>query len=346
MKNIARTIIILVIIFATYSVFIKFGEHPPLEMKKKEDLQIAHEESNEAEDLNVPESGILSFIGKPAEDVKAALGDPNRIDSSAYDYDWWIYNANLNQYLQIGIENDRVVSVYGIGSEVNVSPFTLGQPLAEVFKIAPVSPSLEMEAHGNSYRFEFSEEDMNTRPSVKMGDVYIQLYIDKFDGTLSSIRALDRDTFIKQRPYEVVYRGELLSAQDVTPEKWQEIERGSEQQILDITNVIRMRHGIQALAWDEQASHVAFGHSRDMKENQYFSHESPTEGRLSDRLEKGNVSFRLAGENIAAHYIDGIAATEGWLNSQGHREALLNDEFTSLGVGVNGLFYTQNFIKK
>ncbi|MEK1830243.1 CAP domain-containing protein [Priestia megaterium] len=52
----------------------------------------------------------------------------------------------------------------------------------------------------------------------------------------------------------------------------------------------------------------------------------------------------MAGENIASNYQDGIAAVEGWLNSEGHRKALLNKEFTRLGVGVYEKYYTQNFI--
>lgn len=86
-------------------------------------------------------------------------------------------------------------------------------------------------------------------------------------------------------------------------------------------------------------------HSNDMKENEYFSHESPTNGSLADRLKAEDVAYQMAGENIAAQYIDGIAAMEGWLNSKGHRDTLLNPDFTRLGVGVNEVYYTQNFIR-
>ncbi|BBP89067.1 hypothetical protein BsIDN1_26850 [Bacillus safensis] len=75
-------------------------------------------------------------------------------------------------------------------------------------------------------------------------------------------------------------------------------------------------------------------HSEDMKENHYFSHESKKYGTLKDRLERGEVGFQLAGENIAYNYVDGPAAVEGWLNSEGHRKALLNKDYTHLGVGV------------
>ena len=58
-------------------------------------------------------------------------------------------------------------------------------------------------------------------------------------------------------------------------------------------------------------------------------------------MQRGKVGFQLAGENIAAQHSDGVAALQGWLNSEGHRKNLLNEQFTGLGVG-----YTISFIHK
>ncbi|PMC38672.1 hypothetical protein CJ195_07545 [Bacillus sp. UMB0899] len=351
MKIIIRTIIIFVIIFLSYTLFIYYGQYTPKEQHEEENVQISNEEltNSEEDHLNVekesvPSEGVLSLMEKSSEEITAILGEPDRIDPSAYDYDWWIYEKSENEYIQIGVLNQRVVSVYAIGSEVDVKPFQIGQSVQEVFKIKPVTSTLTLEYEGNSYRFELSEEDINTRPTIKIGDLYVQLYIDKFDGILSSIRVLDAETFIKQRSYEVTYRGNLIKPQEIPEEKWERIESGAEQQILSITNMLRNRHGLEKVKWDENTSEVAFLHSKDMKENNYFSHESPTEGSLVNRLSKQDINYQMAGENIAAQYVDGIAASEGWLNSKGHRETLLNKEFTHLGVGVDGLYYTQNFI--
>ena len=56
-------------------------------------------------------------------------------------------------------------------------------------------------------------------------------------------------------------------------------------------------------------------------------------------MQRGKVGFQLAGENIAAQHSDGVAALQGWLNSEGHRKNLLNEQFT-------GLEYTISFIHK
>lgn len=67
---------------------------------------------------------------------------------------------------------------------------------------------------------------------------------------------------------------------------------------------------------------------------------------LKERLASEEVYYLAAGENIAAQYPDAPAAMQGWLNSKGHREALLEDDYTHLGVGVYHFYYTQNFLQK
>lgn len=341
LSSILKTIFLLLIIFITYILFIQYGNYEPIK-QIDENEQIANESN---EELNMPDSGVLSFVGKSSSEILETLGEPARKDPSSYDYEWWIYNQNDQQYLQVGVLDEKVVTVYAIGPEVNVKPYKLGQPVGEVFKTNSISSSISIDFDGNSYRFEMSEEDMNTRPIVKMGNVYVQLYLDKFDGELSSIRALNEETLVKQRPYEVVYRGELIQPKQLNAEEWKAVEKGAENQILDLTNIIRSRHDVPPVEWDQMTSEVAFSHSNDMLSNTYFSHESPTAGSLADRLKEGDVAYQMAGENIAAQYIDGIAAVEGWLNSKGHRDTLLNPDFTRLGVGVNELYYTQNFIR-
>jgi uncharacterized protein YkwD len=187
---------------------------------------------------------------------------------------------------------------------------------------------------------------LNIRPLVEVGDIYAQLSIDKFSGTLFSVRFFDKETLIAQRPYELIYKGKLIQAKEPDEEQWTAIEKGSERQIFDLTNIIRKRSGLDPLQWDEHVSEVAYKHSRDMNENDYFAHESPKHGDLSRRLAKGNVEFSAAGENIAAEYMDGPAAFEGWLNSENHRKTMLNEDFNRIGVGVYKKNYTQNFVRE
>lgn len=293
-----------------------------------------------------PKQGLALFIGNDISSLEKEFGKPVRIDESLYGYQWYIFNQDNKHYVQVGVEDQQIVTIYAIGENLDVAPFEIGQPVEEIFNTQFIDTNISIDLNGNSYRFELNDTDLNLRPIVQLGDVYVQLYIDKFTGNLSSVRFLNATTLIKQRPYELSYRGQLIEPPVPDENKMKLIESGTEHEIFDITNVLRIRHKLKPLKWDELTAEVAFGHSRDMSENNDFSHTSKKFGDLSNRLKTAKVAYQSAGENIAANYTDGPAVVEGWLNSKGHRDALLNKDFTHLGVGVYQKYYTQNFIQK
>ena len=296
--------------------------------------------------LGKPNEGLALLIGQDVTMLEKEWGTPERIDESMYGYQWYIYNQNYNRYLQVGVENNQVVTIFAIGETLDVAPFEIGQPVEEIFNTHFFDTNINLEVNGNSYRFELNDTDLNLRPMVKLGDIYVQLYIDKFTGNLSSVRFLNAETLIKQRPYELVYRGDLIKADEPGEDAWKLIENGMAQEIFDITNVLRVKNKLKPLIWDDMTAEVAYGHSKDMAENNDFSHTSKKFGDLTNRLKTAKVTYLTAGENIAANYTDGPAVVEGWLNSKGHRESLLNNDYSHLGVGVYQKYYTQNFIQK
>lgn len=296
-------------------------------------------------ELNRPTEGLSTLIGKQVDVLVSSYGEPNRKDFSSYGYEWWIYD-DVKGYMQVGVENGKIVTLYAIGEKVNIAPFKIGQSVEDLFSKVIFDAGVNFTYEDTQYRFEMSEDEMNTRPLVKMGDIYVQLLIDKFTGELSSVRFFNEKTLVAQRPYELVYRGELLENEPLSDDSWRMIEEGSKQQIFDITNIMRKRYHVKPLKWDEATAEVAFLHSKDMYDSNTFSHNSKQFGELSDRLKRANIQYQLAGENIAANYMDAPAVMEGWLNSEGHRDSLLNDKYTHIGVGVFHKHYTQDFIQK
>lgn len=346
-------IFLLAAIFFVIGVFFNIGQNDDLHsilIGKKENStyeeKLKSNHVNDKKDHVKTEEGLAATIGKKVKEIKKKYGEPARIDPSAYGYDWWIYNQKADHYFQLAVENGKVVSAYGIGEQVNVAPFKIGQSIDEIYSSLYAETSIDIEANGSTYRFELSEEDLNMRPIIDLGDKYAQLYLDKFTGTLSSVRFLNDTILLKHKPYELTYRGKLMPEEVLSDKEWAKIESGNEHQIFEISNIMRKRFHVEALQWDEPTAKVAYLHSLDMADAHYFSHVSKTKGDLADRLEAGNILYHSAGENIAANYVDAIAVMEGWLNSKGHREVLLNDSFTYLGVGVYEKYYTQDYISK
>ncbi|SFJ60713.1 spore coat assembly protein SafA/uncharacterized protein, YkwD family [Halobacillus dabanensis] len=122
-----------------------------------------------------------------------------------------------------------------------------------------------------------------------------------------------------------------------------------ERQVIDLTNQERAKNGLPALKANWQLSRVARYKSRDMANNNYFSHQSPTYGSPFDMMRDFNVSYRRAAENIAAGQRTPEEVVDGWMNSPGHRKNILDPNLNQIGVGYAeggsyGVYWTQMFI--
>jgi len=121
-----------------------------------------------------------------------------------------------------------------------------------------------------------------------------------------------------------------------------------ESKILQLVNTERAKTGAKALVSSGECTKLARMKSKDMVDNNYFSHQSPTHGSPFDMLKSNKVNYMYAGENIAMDQ-SADAAFKAWMNSEGHKKNILNPNFTELGVGIapkgNGSYiYTQLFI--
>ncbi|MBA2176273.1 hypothetical protein H0266_15350 [Halobacillus locisalis] len=121
-----------------------------------------------------------------------------------------------------------------------------------------------------------------------------------------------------------------------------------EKEVVELTNVEREKQGLAPLKLDTELSAVAKDKSLDMQNNGYFSHTSPTYGSPFDMMESYGIDYRTAGENIAMGQTSPEQVVNGWMNSEGHRENIMNPNFTHIGVGhaEGGNYWTQMFIGK
>lgn len=301
------------------------------------------------EELQVPKPSIdlIHLIGKDISEVVDFFGTNYETGPSPFDYEWLIFYENDSQYVQVGHDNSKVVTMFIIGEKLIKGDFTIGDKYAQVTSQIPIENEIVVRNRTGEYQFELTNDDQRQRPLVKLSnDVYAQLYFDRFTETLVAVRLLDEETLLKHRPYRMIYRGDLKKYTVSNHTHLTEINRMNEKQIFYVTNVIRNQYGKSKLSWSQKVANVAFQHSQDMKQNEYFDHVSPVFGDLKNRLKNGNIAYYLAGENIASGYPDGADAVIGWLNSKDHRKTLLDNEFTHIGVGVFDQYYTQNFISK
>lgn len=123
-----------------------------------------------------------------------------------------------------------------------------------------------------------------------------------------------------------------------------------EKEVFNLINKQRTDNGLQALKVDEEVQRVARIKAEDMVNNNYFSHTSPTYGSPFDMLKSFKISYKTAGENIAANSSNSGAVTS-WMNSSGHKANILNSNYNYTGIGVvsstkYGKMFVQLFIGK
>ncbi|WP_331275778.1 MULTISPECIES: CAP domain-containing protein [Bacillaceae] len=118
------------------------------------------------------------------------------------------------------------------------------------------------------------------------------------------------------------------------------------QQVIDLTNAERRKNGLPDLKADTQLNGVAQKKSEDMRQNNYFSHTSPTYGSPFDMMRDFGVTYKTAGENIAQGQRTPQEVVQAWMNSEGHRKNILSKDFTHIGIGYdsNGHHWTQMFV--
>jgi len=292
------------------------------------------------------DDSVFSLMNKSTDEIVELLGEPVRKDKTAYRYTWWIYNE-IDTYLQLGILNDQVETVFAAGDQLESKPISIGDSYNKLLDNFTIKRKVTYEKGISHYTFLLNDDDIKLNPLIQLDDdLFVQVYIDSFTNKVSSLRVMTGDLLISQRFYEMEYRGTLPADVELSDKDWQAIQGGMERQIFDLTNVIRSEFQINHVEWEKPLHEVAFMHSKDMSNNNYFSHYTLDGEGLKERLATKEVFYQSAGENIATQYSDGLAAVEGWLNSKGHREAILDESYTHLGVGVYRLYYTQNFIKK
>ena len=141
-----------------------------------------------------------------------------------------------------------------------------------------------------------------------------------------------------------------------SPEKEPEVpsvpeEKGSScneyaQDVLDLVNDQRAANGLSALTLNSDLCAVAQEKARDMHDQGYFDHNSPTYGTPFDMMRSFGITYSAAGENIAMGYQTASAVVNAWMNSSGHRANILNSSFTQMAIGYveSGNYWCQMFI--
>lgn len=125
------------------------------------------------------------------------------------------------------------------------------------------------------------------------------------------------------------------------------IDETAEKEMLNDVNKERTSRGIRPLVLGSQdLIDVGRAHCEDMFKRGYFSHYTPEGLSPFDRMTAAGISFFYAGENLALAPNTQLAM-QGLMQSQGHRENILQVNFGHVGIGViDGGIYGEMFCQE
>ncbi len=125
----------------------------------------------------------------------------------------------------------------------------------------------------------------------------------------------------------------------------------AEARVMELANEARAAAGVPPLQRSPEADLVARGWS------DYLADESLDLAHNPDVSAELTPGWSGWGENVGWTSAAGEAPThvaadmhEGWMDSEGHRDNLLNPDYTEIGIGVavgpNGWYLTQDFVSR
>ena len=74
--------------------------------------------------------------------------------------------------------------------------------------------------------------------------------------------------------------------------------------------------------------------ANDMANRGYFAHDSPDGHTPWYWFDQVGYNYSYAGENLAVNFSDSVEVNQAWMSSPGHRDNILNNNFTEIGIAT------------
>lgn len=104
--------------------------------------------------------------------------------------------------------------------------------------------------------------------------------------------------------------------------------------LVGLANDYRQAHSLSVLTVNPLLEQAAMLKAQDMAQKGYFAHTSPEGITPWHWFEKVGYDFVYAGENLAVNFSDSESLHQAWISSLGHRENIINKNFSEIGIAV------------
>ena len=109
--------------------------------------------------------------------------------------------------------------------------------------------------------------------------------------------------------------------------------------LVDYANQDRQPLNLKTLAISPVLEKAAQMKADDMASRGYFAHKSPEGHTPWYFFDQVGYDFSYAGENLAVNFTDSVDVNSAWMVSPGHRQNIVNGNFTEIGIATaEGLY--------
>lgn len=104
--------------------------------------------------------------------------------------------------------------------------------------------------------------------------------------------------------------------------------------LLASTNDERAEHNLTPLRMNTQLTEAATAKAHDMLQRGYWDHNAPDGTEPWVWVDQAGYTYSKAGENLARNFSSSNAAVGAWMNSDSHRDNVLNTAYQDVGFAV------------
>jgi len=109
----------------------------------------------------------------------------------------------------------------------------------------------------------------------------------------------------------------------------------STQELVSLTNKVRLEHHLQPLVPSAQLTQAATATAGNMFQKNYWSHFAPDGTSPWFYIKQAGYTYEYAGENLAKGFTDSQSIITAWMKSPSHRENVLSPNYHDVGFAVS-----------
>nr|WP_319219018.1 CAP-associated domain-containing protein [uncultured Trichococcus sp.] len=205
----------------------------------------------------LPVTGYESYIGQSIGAYTAKHGEPIRVGEAYGGSEWWIFGTDATDYIQIGVKDDIIRSLYILGNKIETGMYTIGMTQDNVLDEAYLARDFQVTVDGTLYEIALSENQKERTPLIQFeNDSFVVLLFDEVTKTVYGMYFLSNEALLELEYYSLASEKNYESER----EDWERNVAADAENVLQIKSllgIMRERRGLAVFQESEELGQAA-----------------------------------------------------------------------------------------